>query len=401
MKILILGCSFNPEKGTGITITNLFKNFSKNDLILCNDRIHSSDIERCSSCFQIQSKKKRNSYKFSFIKKFNILRTIGRTFISFKKIKSLFYFNKNKYSNLFKWLEEEKPNVVYSMIINDITKVPLLFYIKRAYKKKMVIHIVDDWISYNHFGLFNFLFKHILIKRFKDLLKISDSLLCISDLMKDVYKKRYGLNFITIHNPENLHQLNKITYENEFSFVYAGTIEEYHLNEIIQFNSILDTIFLKYKINCKLLIYGTLRNKEFNSILDSCKRIIYKGFVSNDKLFEVIERCHALFLPLTFDKKMIKSIKLSMPTKVSLYLSINRPTIIYSPPGIALTEYAKFEKWGLLIENNKTSVIVYNIIKLLKDKKLREKYEERARNVFFKNHEETMILKKFEQLLLS
>ena len=171
-KVLIFGQSFNTNTGGGVTLTNLFSNFKKENLaVLCTAHANgniSADI--CDNYYFIGSDESRWKYPFRYFQRympsgklpikntphsgsFSIkpnLRDIIIYYILFPFLEwtGLFYvITKMEVSpNLIDWIDEFSPDILY---IQVTSRESLQFATKLSDQLKipMIIHQMDDWLG--------------------------------------------------------------------------------------------------------------------------------------------------------------------------------------------------------------------------------------------------------------
>ncbi|MCD4747633.1 MAG: methyltransferase domain-containing protein [Bacteroidales bacterium] len=408
-KVLIFGISFIPNTGGGITILNLFRNWPKDKLAVANDIIEGSDKSICENYYLLKSPfitkvKVSENKKGNIIsnKKGGLLDWFKKLLRPFHSFPHNYFILKGKYFKLeidndfLKWVNDFNPDIIYSLAHN-LYHIPFLIELNKKTNIPLAVHIVDDWVNSNHFGVLNFIGKRVLNAEFRKLLSKTKVLMGISYDMQSVYKKRYKRNFLPFHNPVNLIEWNNLTrknwkIKNDFKIMFAGTVEAYNVDEI---EKLCKAINNKENENIILNVFGSIRKNEYSNRLKKYKNCNVKGLVRHEEIKKLLVKHDLLFLPLSFNKKLKKNIILSMPTKVSEYMISGTPILVYAPQDLALIKYATKDLWAYTLTNSKIDSLKQVINKLFLNVELRSEIGKKAIEVAKKNHNRSIIQKDF------
>ena len=115
--------------------------------------------------------------------------------------------------------------------------------------------------------------------------------------------------------------------------------------------------------------------------------------------FRTLAEADILLIPANFDADTVQFIRYSMPTRVPAYLATGRPILVYAPPQIAQTKYARECEWGLVVDEQGVANVKSGIVRLIEDRSLREKLTEAAGKVARENHDATRVRSGFQQAL--
>ncbi len=417
-KVLLL-CNFNQRTANGITIKNLFKLWPIDSIAVADYQSTIKDIysDGISKYYIIGNKESNYIMPFNFIKKTLPSKSYSLTksptdenslksssIVANKyyyRLKSIIYnlqmyllhlsglsLITKKYSisdDFNKWINEFNPDIIYTSI-SDIGLMEFIIALKTKYKKKLVVHIFDDFINSAHEStLFKNCWKKKLDMVFRKLLEASDLNLTISEKMSNEYNKKYNKCFYAFHNPisEEI-WLNPETFEkttnrenNSFKFVFTGSIIPHTAPALKLFIQSLDKLNSSgYKLD--LDIYTPSSTKVVRALLGNEAEKCYKGFVKNDKIPEKIMHADSLLLALAFNKKSIIYTRLSMATKVTEYMISHKPIFVFAPGEIAVSEYLDRNNSAYIASD--PSRLLDDIKLFISDSKLREKI---AENAFF------------------
>ncbi len=377
-KILILGY-FNQSKPVGITINNMFKLWPQENLAVASfnsiremyspickryyclgrseikyrfplNYTHSVPISAVYNDFNLDN---TNIQKPKIIRKYYKSKIIINRF--YNRILFITGLNLNKYkyfvSNQFSsWLNEFNPDYIYCTV-EDISRIKFILKVQKKTKKKIIIHIMDDWIHTAHLNtVLPFIWKRSLNRNFKQLIQLSSINFTISEKMAKEYTKKYDVLFYPFHNPIDPTKWKHNSLKGDkdkFLFVYTGKIGKDHAQAINQFINVINKPAYKDKIDLQL--YSTTDITKVTRYLSIRNTERYFcGSLEYDMVPKALSYADALFLPLSFSKKSCLYTRLSMPTKVTEYMGTNKPIFCYTPEETAVSEYLRTYKAAFL-----------------------------------------------------
>jgi len=226
-KVLIFGQPFNSFTGGGITLTNLFKGWPKDKIVVTylGHGLMNVTTDVCDTFYQLGSEEHKWIFPFNLIqRKFESgiktfstsekprinsiqkglrFRFVNKIFYPFLRWFGLFHIvSKIKVSESLKlWLDDFKPEVLYLQVS---TREDILFStdLINLLKIPTVVHIMDDWPStISDSGLFKDFWNRKIDGEFRRLLGKINFHMSISDAMAAEYERRYGHKFVPFHNP--------------------------------------------------------------------------------------------------------------------------------------------------------------------------------------------------------
>ena len=230
-KVLIFGQPFNNSHGGGITLTNLFKKWPKENIAVLADPFILNNIttDICNVYYQIGREEYRWKFPFNLYKETyssglidnpdNVHKLTNQKRPGIKNILADKLLNPvlqwlgmphcmSKISlstKLTDWLSEFKPDILYIQVARResiLFATSLIDYLMVP----SVIHMMDDWPStISTQGRLKNYWNKKIDREFKQLLNKVDLHLSICDAMSEEYKARYGHEFIAFHNTIDLH----------------------------------------------------------------------------------------------------------------------------------------------------------------------------------------------------
>lgn len=411
--LFITSHAFNNLTGGGITFSNLFSGWPKSSLATVHNDPLPVSYNVCEKYYFLSSS------EIDYFPPFNILRKINSNSkkedslnlctVSPKRktklsliIKKIFYFiigdsvpEKTKLSKeLIDWIEDYQPDMIYTILgtngIMELTK-----KIHDKYKLPIVVHIMDDWISAKHKkGIFSFLLRKNMNKKFNYFMENASLRLGISKNMCEAYENRYGFKFKSFQNSINISEVSnyrkkELTTKTYCEIFYVGSIfPNAQLNSLIDCcRAIVELNKKGYDFKLKISSPKQHVQRYFNQLsIGSCIEII-EPIEDNEIFYKTIAAADLLLLPVNFDDESINFIQYSMPTKVPAYLAIGTPILIYGPKNVAQVMYALEEEWGIILTERNIEKLQHTIIKSIQDISLRKKTSGNAINMANKYHD--------------
>ncbi len=421
-RVLIFGQSFNSNTGGGITLSNLFNDWDKEDLavIVTGHGIDNINVKYCDNYYFIGNKE--NSWKFPFnyfqrkipsgklkiessAKAEVVTHTPG---IRTKFINNIFYPILN-WTGLFhvlseinftpelkSWIKSFDPEVIY---IQVSTRESLLFgqQLAKVVDVPIVLHQMDDWISsVSYKGFMGDYWRRRINREYKALVDMSTLCLSISDQMGDSYEKRFGKKFVTYHNPVDVDKWyqvkEKLTVnEKAITILYAGRTGFGIGSSLRSFAQAVEEIREEQGIPLEFYI----QTLEPINWIDDFKHTFYRELIPYELLPNLFKGVDYLLLPCDFSGKSIEFLRYSMPTKAPEYMISGTPTIILAPSETAVFQYGSKENWAYTIEKDEVEFLKQKLFDFVKDTDLQKRLTEKAVYLARTNHDSMVIRKRF------
>lgn len=412
--LIISPSTFNYLNGTGVTLSNLFRNWPNNKLATLHTSNEPEDSSVCSNFFHlgsnIQSPFKKGGVA-SAIPPSSAAST-SHAPASPSRLKKWISGNAGMPKKfvatpaLYEWLDKFKPEIIYTTL-GPIPMMEAILHIREKYQCKLVIHHMDDWYrdAYST-GIFRYQRKKML-RLFHELLEKSDLRLTIGEKMAEEYKSRFGYDFLPFQNAievQNFHEevaQHSTHQKSEIPvLLYFGSIFPY-----AQERSLLDTAEVAIQQKSTAFHLRIIAPREhlasFRAKLPSEKNIEFLE-ISNDKnqFCSEIARASALLLPANFDEETVKMLWLSMPTKLPGYLASGVPILAYSSPILAQTIYTKKYQAACVVDQQNLVLLEKNIIRLVRDSNWRSVLCSNALQLAKQKHDSKMVRSDFQKALL-
>jgi glycosyltransferase involved in cell wall biosynthesis len=400
-KVLIVGHSFNKTEGGGITLSNLFMGWPKQRIAVADNRylFGHLDLSVCEKYYQLgyngklhpfpvniflpkikcgpvninPLESKKTSRKAPRSGKYKKIYAVLKAIMDFFGVYNFFY-KIPLTDDFLKWVKEYDPDVIYSQL-STLELIRLVTELHKQTKKQVAIHIWDDWPAIiNRSGLLYLYWKKTIDKEFRNLINYSSILMSISESMSREYKVRYGKEFHPFHNPISLeewlpHTKKDWSRKGKFCILYAGRIGIGMEESIVEFAQCIHELSkeipdLIFEIQSNDV--SRIKNQVvFNNHVIWTKQIPY------NQLPKKFSSADLLLMPVDFDERSLKFIKLSFQTKISEYMISGTPVIVYADKRTEVARYVNELGWGFLVSNRNSDNLKEAIKKLYGDQPLR------------------------------
>jgi glycosyltransferase involved in cell wall biosynthesis len=430
-KILIIGQYFNTASGGGITMTNLFKGWDKENIAVAAESISNADFTVCNKYYQLGSLEIKRRFPFNLnpwkkaipsgavpAKKIPAAAALlpdpkkgvpGNSFLLYLRLLHFtgLYHYKSRYrisSKFLSWIREYSPDIIYSQL-STIELIGLVSDLHKKLNVPVAVHIMDDWpLTITKKGIFQSYWQKNINNQFRKLLEESKVLLSISEAMSKEYKIRYGYNFIPFHNPIDIKfwsLCSKTDYElkDRFVILYAGRIGMGIQNCFLDIAEAIKNLISK-GLKIELHIQAT----NFNPVLDELAKFDFiklHASVPYSELPAIFSKSDLLLLPNDFDRKSVSFLKYSMPTKASEYMASGTPVLLYSSVETAVTRNAIKYQWAYVVSEKDTGKLESAIFELYEKKELRVKLAHTAKEYAVNHFESGKIREQFINSLMA
>ncbi|MCH7398627.1 glycosyltransferase [Belliella sp. DSM 107340] len=432
-KVLILNQPFDNKTGGGITLSNLFDRWPKDNLkVACPSQLilPYTNFEMCKEYYQLGHLEQKWIFPFNYLRaksksgsKFKTKIDFeqipdSKTFSTFSLKKTLieklflpfihysgvinFIYKIDVSKNFFKWVNNFNPDLIYAQA-QSLQEVVFCRKLHEATGIPMVFHMMDDWVTLSSQSkISQALWKRKVKFEFEKLLQQCDSLLTISEYMAKEYHKRYGIKSQAFHNPVDIkfwgnEEMLKIYVDDSPIILYAGRVGLGIDDSLISLANAVESLNSDFDSKIKFHI----QSERPPSWITKFDCVIHKSFGPYKDLPKIFSQADLLYLPYDFSDDSIQFIKYSMPTKASEYMISGTPIFILAPKDTAIVEYAQRENWAVTLTSNKIEDIKLKLKEILYNNTLRETVSIQARRICLSNHEKNVVQEKFYKELMN
>ncbi|MEX2592072.1 MAG: glycosyltransferase [Anditalea sp.] len=427
-KVLILIQPFNQNTGGGITLSNLFKGWPKDKLaVLCRGYGINSNTQTdiCETYYQLGHREHKWKFPFNRLKRRyfsgilsfekggvkNSIPAKSKFRVAFLKeyvhpflkwIGFLNFVSKIELSKQLEgWLDQYQPDIIYAQAQGRET-VLFCTAVQEYLNKPMVFHMMDDWTELVAEGLFGKYWYLKIDGEFRKMLSKASLHLSISEPMAVEYKRRFGFDFQTFHNPIDLNfwkksQRNHYELGKEPIILYAGRVG-LGIQESLEVMAKAVTVLNK-ELNASIKF--VLQVNERSEWMEKYACVQYRGFVSYEDLPSKFAEADMLYMPYDFSVNSIKFIKYSMPTKASEYMISGTPILIFAPSQTAIVDYARKYHWAKVVTDDNLEVLITSLKSMIMNKEERERIAQTAIQLAEDKHDAAKVRYDFKEALVS
>lgn len=429
-KILLVDSSINKRDSVGITLSNLFGNWSKENIFMIGEKkrlVHSIDLGYRNFYF-LTDVEKNHLFPFGFmrillkcLKSKSESEFINREIFNNESLRKdnfkirFFLLNGFKYlgfdhyflrrflsSDLKKWIVDVNPDYIYSV---PSTRHDLLFLIQinKVFNIPIVIHLMDNWPDVVGKGtFFGSYWNRKINAELREVLLFSKINIAISRQMAIYYKDKFNVSWEVFHNVVDLFEWNKFVFARDlnvsnkiFRIGYFGRIGTANDEVISSFISILNKSFIS---DC--LIEFHIFTDKSNMSLDIFDSDIVKvhDFIVGDDYKLTLCSFDLLLLPLSFNVRDLEFSIHSFPTKFPEYLCSRVPILIIAPRETAVFNFSRFNKCAYLMNEFNYISLKLMIESIIFDKEYYKLISETAGKVALKYFDSSKIQLRFEQI---
>lgn len=429
-KILIIGLPFNNKTGGGITMSNLFRNWPKDNIALASaaNIMITADFSMCSKHYQLSYNGKLHPFPLNiFLPKIKDgpVEFPDRVQISqqnelnggrFRNLYKIIYkvltltgtYNllyKLKIDSQFKeWLRSFQPDIIYSQL-GSLEMVRFVNMVQTFANVPLAVHIMDDWPGLKKRpALLNSYWRKKFNSEFHRIIGKSSVLLSIGNEMSEEYLRRYSREFIPFHNPIELDrwlQFSKTdySYNGEFSILYAGRIGLGMKESIIDLARVVKDLASKgERIKLEILSPDI---SELDGRGCFCDHISWARPIEYSEIPRKFSEADLLVIPIDFDKKSINFLKYSYQTKISEYMISGAPILVYGPKEVATVKYAIKNKWAYVVDTRADLALANAILELKSNSQLRKQYGTIAKELSAATEDAQFVREEFRKCLVN
>jgi hypothetical protein len=334
--------------------------------------------------YRIQKTGEMNSESFLYnsteINKIDYIKSHLRLQIFFWIRELLWCFGKWQSLELNKFLDEFKPDIIFTTFSNTFYINRIQKYIIRYCSKPVVMYTADDGYTLKQFSLSLFYWIDRIIKQriIQDTVSLVDVLYVISQKQLDEYNTIFGQKCRLLYKWADFSKEKK--YEpnanNVVKLVYTGNINLNRWKSLVQIGKAIDKLNRNKKI-AEIDVYSmTPYTRKIKNAFDKIAAINFKGGVSHNEVLSIQNNADILIHCEALSFKERLKVRLSFSTKIVDYLSRKRCIFAVGNKNCASISY--------LIENDAAVVattrkeIEDKLNKLIHNKKLIIEYSEKA-----------------------
>ncbi len=433
-KILFIDAALHKKDATGITLSNLFAFWPKENLFMIGPQVNIqlSQNEGYENTYVLDNKDYYHRFPLGFFlsvlkllkKRVSVAKSKETSDINLKYVNSVDRTDKFSISSSFflffqwlgldhlifrqvisnelrEWIVKSDPDYFYAVLS---TRHAIIFAeeLKKEFNKPFIIHILDDWpAAIGNNAIFKNYWNKKINKEFKQLINTVSKRVAISEAMAKEFELRFSGKWDYFHNPIDInqwlpYQKKKISTHSDFiKIAYFGRIGRANEEALLRF---LDAIVELNKIHSVFIqidIYSSsILPKEYLEL----NFVKCHSFINHSEIPQAISSYDFLIIPLSFKEEDFIFSRLSIPTKLSEYLISGVPVIIIAPRETAVSKFAIETNSAFLINTLVTSEITALLSLFFSDVNMQNEVSKNARSVAIQNFSFETTNNKFNKL---
>ncbi|MDT7604815.1 MAG: hypothetical protein QOF61_2812 [Acidobacteriota bacterium] len=204
------------------------------------------------------------------------------------------------------------------------------------------------------------------------IVKRADGVITTNEFVRDLLRRRYGVESAVIHNPCDLSAYEEIPEPpegigDEVRIVFTGAVYDAHYGA---FRNLMAAIGLLDRPGVKAHIY-TAQPPAFLEEKGVRGPVVFHEHQTVFAMPAIQRGADVLFLPLAFATPYPELIKVSSPSKVGEYLAARRPILVHAPPDSFIATYFREHACGLVVDEDDPRALARGLERLLDDADLR------------------------------
>jgi hypothetical protein len=374
-RVLVLCAEpFNSERGSGITLTNLFGRWEREKLFSVYWLDVAVDTKVCRHYCKIPAVSRRLGSILNRPYPSSVAAHAAAETVAPANRVGLIASLMRKVAILDSWpgfseclrhicipaaalksIKDFRPQVIYC-VLSSLQAASIAYRLYQRLGIPLVIHIFDDWISLQPGTLFERLPGLGGLRRYEKVMRLAKVHLAIGPDMAQSYAERYGLRFTPLQNPVDpgiwdLPMQPCRSAESGLRLRFTGNLYcPGNLSGIKEFAHAIEVA----SASAGPLYFEIYAPSEVVKLYQP----MFAGYphtslhpVPTDvrKLTELYNDAAALVIAMDSAGAQGSLLKLSMPTKIPSILMSGRPLLIYAPPEAAVVKFAKRHDVGYVI----------------------------------------------------
>lgn len=251
--------------------------------------------------------------------------------------------------NFEAFLKKNKPDILFAFATSPYILYPLIKYLKKNTKCKVVLLVADDvYGSYDRCAIYR---RNYLKKELKKCIGAADKLYGISDAMSELYQQRFGKTVETLYKGCDLSTIPKAHINNPLRFIYAGNLLWGRADILSQIADSLDKLN-QDGLKAGLEIYtGATITEELKHKLDRNTASHIMGSRPYKEIKKIMHDADVVLHIESFEKDNIETVKYSFSTKIIDCLQSGNQVLGIGPKGIASIEYLKKVDGAIVVDD--------------------------------------------------
>lgn len=373
-------------------------NVCKNFFCITDNDVIKSFLKRKEAGAIVTNSKKDKSWRVC--EKKQIKKRKKNSFIFL--LRELFW-NSNlwKKNSLLKWINDFSPEAILfqagdagflfrlTLEIANGYNIPIILYNTEGYYFKTKSYFNENFYS----KLFYPVLHRYFCKEYRKLMGKTKLAIYNCGMLMDDYKKVFPNKSVVIMNTSEFTDVDVKCDKLEHHIVYAGNVG------IGRYESIIDVANAAHGLDNTIFVdlYASVNDPLILEKLNECEAIKIKGYVSYDKLKEILKNAEYLLSVENFNSFYCEDLKYAFSTKIADSLASGNCLIVYAPETIAVSQYLKDKNASVLITSK--NALIPTLKEVFNNEEYRQLLCRNGRQLALKNHSIIKNRDTFQQLI--
>lgn len=419
--LLLTPEAFNKVTGAGITFSNLFAGWPKDEIAVIHRDVVPVTEDICARYYRLTDREVHWWGWLRYITKANLFGVSQKDLTArqhrgwlksaLKPIKMLIFGDGipeqvHLTPELETWIKEFSPTAIYT-IMGSNAMMELAERLRVRFRLPLVIHIMDDWVSVLYRGGLLSPWQSKKKERlFRHMTKVATARFAICDEMAEAYRQRYGQIFQSFQNAIDVDawqqfRKNPVVVGSSVRIAYIGSIfpnaQLKSLRDIC--NAVQELHDEHFPISLEIYSPRHLAEQYREQLVIGTAISLYDTISDDISFFSTLQAVDILVLPVNFDRDTIEFIRYSMPTKVPAYLAVGTPILAYGPADVAQIAYAIKSGWAMTVTAPDMEQLKQAFRTLATDMTVRERISGCARAAAALKHDAKYVRLEFQSAL--
>jgi len=419
--LLLTPEAFNKVTGAGITFSNLFAGWPKDEIAVIHRDVVPVTEDICARYYRLTDREVHWWGWLRYITKANLFGVSQKDLTArqhrgwlksaLKPIKMLIFGDGipeqvHLTPELETWIKEFSPTAIYT-IMGSNAMMELAERLRVRFRLPLVIHIMDDWVSVLYRGGLLSPWQSKKKERlFRHMTKVATARFAICDEMAEAYRQRYGQIFQSFQNAIDVDawqqfRKNPVVVGSSVRIAYIGSIfpnaQLKSLRDIC--NAVQELHDEHFPISLEIYSPRHLAKQYREQLVIGTAISLYDTISDDISFFSTLQAVDILVLPVNFDRDTIEFIRYSMPTKVPAYLAVGTPILAYGPADVAQIAYAIKSGWAMTVTAPDMEQLKQAFRTLATDMTVRERISGCARAAAAGKHDAKYVRLEFQSAL--
>lgn len=240
------------------------------------------------------------------------------------------------------WLDEINPEIIFFVAGDTGYSYSICEYVAAKTGASVNIYITDDYVlPRSKETIFDTIKRKNTYKKLTRALEKTDSLFTISEKMRQEYESLFHKDSMPIFNvSDDLRIQNYSGDSSTITVVYAGSLYYGRYNLVCEVAKCISKLNKNNDTNLYLEIYaGQDVSNEVKAQLTIKGASVFGGALNKPDLIRKLNEADILLFVESFEKEQIEKTKLSLSTKISEYMSVEKPILAIGPREIGSMEF--------------------------------------------------------------